>query len=300
MKVEDIKIPLTNLDKVFWPKSGIRKYDLIDYYLQISDTILPYLKDRPQNLHRHPDGIEKDGFYQKNMEKQNLEPWVKTTSIYSKSTNENIEYLLCQNEATLLYLANLGCIELNPWNSRIKHLNKPDYAIIDLDPSNENSFDDVIEVAQAAKLVLDELKVKTYCKTSGATGLHIFFPLKAKYTYSRARDFTKILCEEINERIPKLTTLQRPLKKRNGRIYLDYLQNSKGQSIAATYCVRPVKNATVSAPLDWKEVKKGLKTEDFNITNMPKRIKEKGDLFKELNTDSINIETILKQLSDNK
>lgn len=294
LEINGVVVPFSNLEKVYWPESGLRKYDLIDYYIRVSDIILPYLKDRPQNLHRHPNGISSEGFYQKDMDETVLKPWMETVEVFSKSNEKELNYLLCQNEATLLYMANLGCIEINPWNSRKNTLNKPDYAIIDLDPSEKNTFEEVIETAQATKEVLDELGIQGFCKTSGSTGIHIFLPLQAKYSYEEARDFTKLICYQILQKLPKLTTLERIKSKRGNRIYLDYLQNRKGQTIAAPYCVRPKPGATVSAPLEWNEVKKGLQIRDFHIQNVAERIKKKGDLFKPVLEKGIDMEKVLE------
>lgn len=280
LEVGGLNVPISNLEKVLWPDEGYTKYDLIDYYLNISNYILPYLKGRPQNLNRHPNGIKSPGFYQKDNE--NLPQWIETQKVFSKSSNKDINYLLCQNEASLLYMANLGCIEINPWHSRVSNLDMPDYIIIDLDPSKENTFEEVITVAQAAKEVLDIAKIIGFCKTSGSSGLHIYIPLNAKYSYEEARNFTKLLCYFIEQKVPKLTSMVRAVKDRKGKIYLDYLQNRQGQTIAAPYCVRPKIGAPVSAPLEWKEVKSGLKILDFNIKNFQNRIQEKGDLFTEI------------------
>lgn len=297
LEIEGNAVPFSNLEKIYWPKSGLKKYDLIDYYLHISEIILPYLIDRPQNLHRHPNGIKGQSFYQKDMDEKTLKPWMQTHKIFSSSNQEELTYLLCQNEATLLYMANLGCIEINPWNSRIQHLEKPDYTIIDLDPSENNTFEEVIETAQATHAVLEEFGIQSFCKTSGSTGMHIFLPLKAQYSYEESRDFTKLICIHIQQKIPGLTTLERTKSKRGGKIYLDYLQNRKGQTIAAPYCVRPKEGAPVSAPLEWKEVKKGLKIQDFHIKNMPKRIKEKGDLFNGMLNASIDMFEVLERMN---
>ena len=297
LEVDGKNVKLTNLDKVYWPDSGLRKYDLIDYYIQVSEYILPYLKDRAQNLHRHPNGIQKEGFYQKDNEGL-IENWIETTRIHSKSGDRDIEYLLCQDEATLLYMANLGCIEINPWNSRIGNLNNPDYAVIDLDPSDKNSFDEVIEVALVAKELLSEADIKSYLKTSGSSGLHIYLPLQGEYSYEEARNFTKLLCYFILERTPGLTSMERAVKNRKGKIYLDYLQNRRGQTLASAYCVRPKKGAPVSAPLQWKELDKGLKITDFNIQNMPERLAEKGDIFKAVLHDKIDMEKALERLNN--
>ncbi|SDS11590.1 DNA ligase D [Gramella sp. MAR_2010_147] len=297
LEVNGKDVKLTNLDKIYWPDSGLRKYDLIDYYIKISDYILPYLKDRPQNLHRHPNGIDKKGFYQKDNEGL-LESWVETEQIYSKSADKQIKYLLCQNEATLLYMANLGCIEINSWNSRINNLENPDYSVIDLDPSNENTFDEVIEVAQVAQEILNEAKIKAYLKTSGSSGLHIYLPLQAGYSHEEARDFTKLICYFIQERTKGLTSMERAVKNRKGKIYLDYLQNRRGQTLASAYCVRPKPGAPVSTPLGWKELKKGIKITDFNIQNMPERLEKNGDIFQPVLLDKIDMEEALSHLNE--
>ena len=296
LEVDGIEVAFTNLDKVYWPESGLRKYDLIDYYIKVSDYILPYLKDRPQNLHRHPNGIKKEGFYQKDTE--DIPDWVETYSIYSKSSDRDISYLLCQNQPTLLYMANLGCIEINPWNSRIHQLEYPDYTVIDIDPSDKNTFEEVIEVGQAAYEVLKSADIKGFCKTTGSSGLHIYIPLEAKYTYEEGRDFTKLLCYLIQEKLPELTSMERALKSRKGKIYLDYLQNRRGQTLAAPYCARPKIGAPVSAPLGWKELRSGLKILDFNIKNMPDRLETSGDWFKGVLGTGIDMEKALEKLND--
>ena len=296
LEIDGNRVNFTNLEKIYWPDSGLRKYDLIDYYLKISEHIIPYLKDRPQSLHRHPNGINKTGFFQKDNEGL-LENWIETVKIYSKSSDKDIEYMLCQNEATLLYMANLGCIEINPWSSRIQNLDKPDYTVIDLDPSDKNSFEEVIEVAQIAKEILDAADIEAYCKTSGSKGLHIYIPLAAEYSYNEARDFTKLICYFIQERSEGLTSMERAVKNRKGKIYLDYLQNRRGQTLVSAYCVRPRKNAPVSAPLEWDELKSGLKITDFNLKNMPERLEEKGDLFSKVLESKLNMEASLERLN---
>ena len=295
LEVDGISVPLSNLEKIYWPDNGYTKYDLIDYYLNISEVILPYLKDRPQNLHRHPNGINQPSFYQKDNE--TLPIWAETVKIYSESSKKEIDYLLCQNQATLLYMANLGCIEINPWNSPTTNLENPTYTVIDIDPSETNSFEQVIEVALAAKEVLDLAKIKAYVKTSGSSGIHIYIPLNGKYSYEEARDFTKLLCYYIKEKLPKLTSMERAVKSRKDKIYLDYLQNRRAQTLAAPYCVRPKPGATVSAPLSWKEVKPGLQLLDFTIKTMPNRIEKIGDWFKPVLGKGIDMETAIDNLS---
>ncbi|HLW20952.1 MAG TPA: DNA ligase D [Cyclobacteriaceae bacterium] len=295
LEVNGYAVPISNLDKIYWPESSITKFHLIDYYLAIADFILPYLKDRPQNLHRYPEGIHKESFYQKDT--AGIFPhWIDTVDVYSKSNGKEIKYMLCQHEATLLYMANLGCIEINPWNSRQDALEFPDYAVIDIDPSDKNTFEEVIEVAQVAKEVIDRIQIEAFCKTSGSSGMHIYIPLGAQYTHDESRDFTKLLCYLVHEELPELTSMERQVDKRKGKIYLDFLQNRKGQTLAAPYCVRPKPGATVSTPLEWEEVKPGLDMHAFNIFTMMGRLKEKPDLFKGVLQEGINIEKALERL----
>lgn len=277
MEVDGVSLSFTNLDKIYWPESGYTKYDLIDYYLHISEYILPFLKDRPQNMHRHPNGIHKESFYQKDNE--TLPDWVPVFEVYSESSGRKINYLLCQNEATLLFMANLGCIEINPWNSMIDAIEKPSWAVIDIDPSKNNNFSQVKEVALATKEVLDLAGIEGFCKTSGSTGMHIYLPMGGQYSYDEVRDFTKLLCFLIKEKLPDLTTLERMISKRGDRIYLDFLQNRYGQTLAAPYCVRPKPGAPVSAPIEWYEITDQLEILDFNITNMFERLRKKGNIF---------------------
>ncbi|HSU51117.1 MAG TPA: non-homologous end-joining DNA ligase, partial [Segetibacter sp.] len=269
----------TNITKVFFPDEGITKGEVLDYYERMASLIIPYLKDRPESLFRTPNGINQKGFFQKDAGSE-APSWVKHIPLYSDSVNKDIDYILCNDAATLLYLANLGCIEINPWHSRIKSLDNPDYLIIDIDPSDNNTFEQVIEAAQVVKQILDQAGATSICKTSGASGLHIYVPLGGKYDYDQAKDFANIVCMMANAQIPEFTTLERSLTKRSkNQIYMDYLQNRKGQTIACVYSLRPKKGATVSTPLDWSEVKKGLSPQQFTIYTIEERIKKKGDLF---------------------
>ena len=271
---------LTHLDKVFWPKEGYAKRDLIDYYWRMAEWILPYLKNRPQALNRHPDGIEGEGFFQKNIT-QPPPPWVKTVPIFSESGDKNIRYLICQNRDTLLYEANLGCIEINAWNSSIPHLDSPDYIVLDFDPL-ETSFPYVVEAVLAAKAVLDEIGLPAFCKTSGATGMHIYIPLEPRFSHEQAREMAHLVCLVVNRRYPDLTSLERSPAKRRGRIYLDYLQNRRGSTMAAPYALRPREGAPASLPLEWREVKAGLDPAEFNIRTVPERLARKGDAWRDL------------------
>ena len=288
------ELKLTNLDKIYFPKEKITKGDVIEYYGKIAPYILPYLKDRPESLNRHPNGITGKNFFQKDVD--HMPPaWVKTKKIYSESNDADINYLICEDKETLLYMANLGCIEINPWFSTIKHLTKPDYAVLDLDPE-DIGFEKVVEVAQEAHKILEKIKVPNFCKTSGATGLHIYIPLGAKYTYDQAKDFVHLLGMLVNKKLPTITSLERSPKKRQKRIYLDFLQNRKGQTLAAPYSLRPKPGATVATPLEWKEVKKGLTPQQFNIKNIFARIKQKGDLFKPVLGIGVDLKKALKNI----
>ncbi|HVO72781.1 MAG TPA: DNA ligase D [Ignavibacteriaceae bacterium] len=292
------KVKVLNLEKIFWPEEGYTKGDLIEYYRKISKYILPYLKGRPESLNRHPNGIDEKSFYQKDVSQLTAD-WLETAEIYSESNKKNVEYFICSDEASLIYMANLGCIEINPWFSRIQSVDNPDYAVIDLDPV-DISFEEVIKTAVVAKEVLDKGKIKSFCKTSGATGMHIYIPLKAKYNYEIASNFTHLICRIINGRIPKITSLERNPQKRKGKVYLDYLQNRAGQTLAAPYSLRPRKGAPVSAPLMWDEVKPGLYPEKFNIKSIFKRLEKIGDIFSGVLVEEISIESCLKNLENKK
>jgi bifunctional non-homologous end joining protein LigD len=243
------KVKITNREKLFWPKEGITKGDVIDYYRSMADYILPYLKGRPESLKRNPNGILGDAFYHKDAAGDAPE-WVDRKKIFSESVNKEINYIICNNKPSLIYLANLGCIELNPWHSTIDALDKPDYMVIDIDPSEKNTFDDVIETALVFKELFDQTGTESYCKTSGATGMHVYVPMEKKYSYEQVKNFAHLVCMLAQTQLPSLTTLERSMSKRNKKhIYLDYLQNRRGQTIAAAYCLRPKIGAPVSMPL---------------------------------------------------
>ncbi len=292
--VSNIQLKLSHLDKIFWPDDKISKGDLIDYYRAMHSFILPHLKNRPQSQHRYPNGINGMSFYQKNM--TDAPDWAETISIKSDSTGETVHYLVCNNEATLVYMANLACIEIHPWNSRIGSLDNPDWIVLDIDPGEKNSFEQVIETSLVIKSILDKAKAPGFPKTSGATGMHIYVPMGAKYSYEQGRDFAHIIAELAQAQLPDFTTTIRNTKLRGDKIYIDYLQNSKGQTLASAYSVRPKRGATVSTPLLWKEVKPGLSPSDFTIKNVPARVKKTGDLFKEVLGKGIELEKCLKLL----
>jgi bifunctional non-homologous end joining protein LigD len=268
---------LTHLEKVYWPEDGYTKGDLIDYYRELAPVLLPHLKDRPMSLHRHPNGIAGASFFQKDVSKQPPPAWVETVTIPSES-GDAPTYCLCQNEASLLYLANLGCIELNPWNSRVGSLERPDFLIIDLDPE-AIPFPRVIEAALAVRRALEDAGAGCLCKTSGKRGLHVCVPLGARYDYDQARQFAQLLATLVNRELPGSTSLERSPARRQKRVYLDYLQNRRGQTLAAPYSVRPAPGAPVSTPLRWSEVKRGLDPGRFTIRTIGKRLERLGDLW---------------------
>ncbi len=295
MKVGKFDVNVTNRHKIFWPDEGYTKGDVIDYYDKISKYILPHLKNRPLSLKRNPNGIRDEGFYHKDAG-ENAPEYVDVYKVESESSNKIIDYIVGNNKATLLYLANLGCIEINPWNSTTQKPDHPSWMVIDIDPSDKNKFTDVVDVALVTKDVLDKAGVKCYCKTSGASGLHVYVPMKNKYDYDTVKDFAHIVASLVQEQLPRTTSLERSLKKRGSKIYVDYLQNRSGQTLASVYSLRPRKGATVSTPLDWKEVNHKLHPSQFTIENIHARLEKKGDLFKPVLTGSTNIEKALKAL----
>ncbi|MBD3581286.1 DNA ligase D [Flavobacterium selenitireducens] len=289
-KINGHDLKFTNLSKVYWPEDGFTKRDLFNYYYQIADYILPYLKDRPLSLNRFPGGIHGKSFYQKDV-KDKAPDWAKTFP-YTTSDGEDKEYLVGDQEDTLLWMATLGCIEMNPWFSTVKHPDHPDYCVIDLDP-DENTFEQVIEVAQEVRKILDAIGIPGYPKTSGSTGIHIYIPLGAKYSYDQSQMFAKLIVTLIHNQLSDFTSLERQIKNRGGKMYLDFLQNRPGATIAGPYSLRPKIGATVSMPLDWSEVKPGLKMSDFTISNAVARVKSVGDLFKGTLEKGIDMEKAL-------
>jgi bifunctional non-homologous end joining protein LigD len=272
-------IKFTNLSKVYWPESNVTKRDMLNYYYQAAPYILPYLKNRPQSLNRFPNGIHGKSFYQKDVTGK-VPEWV-DTYLYHSSDNKDVDkhFFVPQDESGLLLMASMGCIEMNPWSSTVDKPDHPDWCIIDLDP-DKNSFDQVIEAAKITKEVLDHAGIPCYCKTSGSTGLHIYIPLGANYTYEESKEFARMIVTIVHEEIPAYTSIERAVADRKGKMYLDFLQNRPQATLAAPYSLRPKPGAPVSMPLHWDEVKKGLKITDFTIFNAISRLKETGDLFK--------------------
>ncbi|MET0464827.1 MAG: DNA ligase D [Chitinophagaceae bacterium] len=294
-KIGGHELKFTNLNKIFWPTEKITKGELINYYYQIAPYLLPYLKDRPESMNRYPNGIKGKSFYFKNV-KGKVPDWMQTYDIYSETDKEHKEYLVANDEATLLHMINMGCIELNPWTSTIHKPDHPTFCMIDLDP-DKNTFDQVIEAAQVTKAILDDLGVPSYCKTSGSTGLHIYIPFGNKYTYEQSKEFARIIATLVNRELPRFTTLERQISNRKGKMYIDFLQNRAHATIACAYSVRPKPGATVSMPLEWDEVKKGLKMSDFTIANAIDRVKSKGDIFKPVLGKGIDLKKVISKVA---
>ncbi len=293
-KISGHPLKFTNLSKLYWPKEKITKRDMLNYYYQVAPYILPYLKNRPQSMNRHPDGINGESFYFKDVTGKAPE-WVETFPYTSSANDRDRNYLVAKDEASLLYMASLGCIEMNPWHSRVETEDYPDWCIIDLDPA-KTTFEQVIEAANITKGVLDGMGITAYPKTSGSTGIHIYIPLGAKYTYEQSKEFARVVATMVHEEIPTYTSIERAVKNRSGKMYIDFLQNRPQATVSAPYSLRPKPGATVSMPLYWEEVKKGLKMSDFTINNAIARIRREGDIFKPVIGKGINLEKIVKSL----
>lgn len=268
---------------------------MLAYYEQMAEHILPFLKNKPISLHRFPNGIAEDGFFQKDVDTDNIPNWVKTAPIHSESTGKETDYIICNNKATLLYIANLGSIEINPWLSTYQKPEYPDFAVLDLDP-NGADFQEVIRVAKTAHKIFEELEVPAFLKTSGSTGLHIYIYVNKKYTYEVVRDFIQLVAQMVQERHPDTTSTVRDPKKRKGLIYLDFLQNRRGQTIAAPYSLRPKEGATVSTPLQWNELTSKLRISNYTIKSVLKRVAEMKDPWESLWERGVNIKKALSKL----
>ncbi|MGI6604130.1 MAG: DNA polymerase domain-containing protein [Firmicutes bacterium] len=276
--VDGRELTLTNLSKVFWPEDGYTKADLIHYYTEIFSYLAPYLRDRPLVVTRYPNGIFGKSFYQKNL--PNYAPeWIETVAVPTESEKRVIRFPVCQDLSTLLWLVNQGAVELHPWLSRRDKLDYPDFAVFDLDPDPPSSIVEARQVAQVLQRFLTALGLQVVIKTSGATGLHLYVPLAREETYEEVRDFCGLVAQAVAAELPDLATVERKVAKRQGKVYIDWLQNIRGQTICAPYSVRPLPHAPVSTPLRSEEVEEV--TGGCNIKTMRRRIKEEGELFRE-------------------
>lgn len=291
VKAGEYALDLTSLDRVYWTDAGLTKADLIRYYYQISDYILPYLENRPIIMKRYPTGILGQSFHQHDVDE--VPEFVRTITLEAEDRGlHTVDYVVCDNLQTHLYLANLGAIERHPWHSRVDNLDFPDWFVFDLDPGEETEFETICEAAVSTKEIIERFGLKSYAKTSGSRGIHVYVPIEAKYPYEQVTDLAERIAKMVARENPKTATVERSKQKRKkNQIYVDFLQNAYGKSVVAPYSVRPKAGATVSAPLDWSEVeKKQISIKDFTIESMPERIKKKGDLFKAVLIDKQSLE----------
>jgi bifunctional non-homologous end joining protein LigD len=268
----DRAVRLTNLDKVFWPEEGYTKGDLIDYYRTISPWILRYLRDRPLVMTRYPDGIKGKSFFQKDAPGFGPD-WLRKERMWSEHGGREIDYFVCDDEASLLYVINLGTIPLHVWSSRVGSLQRPDWCILDLDPKGA-PMGNVVKVALAARRLCDEIELKAYLKTSGSTGLHVLIPLGRQCTFEDGRMLGELLARVLVAELGEIATIARALDARDGKVYIDFLQNGHGKLLVAPFCVRPVPGAQVSTPLRWSEATSRLDPSRFTIETVPGRLKK--------------------------
>jgi bifunctional non-homologous end joining protein LigD len=272
---EERSVRFTNLDKTFWPDEKYTKGDLISYYRAISPWILEYLKDRPVVMTRFPDGIQGKSFFQKDAP-QFAPDWLRREKMWSDQGGREIDYFVCDDEPSLLYVINLGTIPLHIWSSRIATLATPDFCILDLDPKDA-PFSDVIKLAIAARKLCEEIELPAYPKTSGSTGLHVLIPLGRQCTFEQSKQLGELLALVLERQHRHIATTARAIGKRGSKVYIDYLQNGHGKLIVSPFCARPVPAASVSMPLDWSEVNAKLDPKKFTIKTAPKRMEKRGD-----------------------
>lgn len=276
LEIDRERVSLTSLDRVYWPEEKLTKFDLLCYYLRIGPYILPFLKDRPAILQRYPRGIKAPMFFQQDL--GSAPAFIKTVRLTNQEGRE-LDYAVFTTVASMLHFVNQGNIEQHPWHSTIKHLSKPDYLMLDLDPK-QAPWENVLKVALVCREVLDELKLPGLPKTSGSSGIHIYVPLKPKIEFGKIAAIAEALATEVAQRAPKIATVQRSLAKREKQqVYVDAMQNARGKTIAAAYSARAKPGATVSMPLTWKQVERGVKISDFTIQNAPKLVEKNGDAW---------------------
>jgi bifunctional non-homologous end joining protein LigD len=279
IELDGKRVRLSHLNKVYFPESGYTKRELLAYYYRMADFILPFLRDRLLVLRRYPDGIKGQAFFQKDM-REGLPDWFKTVPVDSEERGKQIHYATADDRASLLFLTSLGCIDHNPWSSRYEDLDHPDYFFFDLDPSEGTEFSVAVTIAGALHEKLQELRLASFLKTSGATGIHIYIPVEPVYTYEQLRTFAEIVARTVTSEHPNLVTNERSVAKRPaGRILIDVQQNAHGRPLAAPYSVRAFPKAPVSAPILPQELRKNLRPETLNIKTVFARLKEKGDLW---------------------
>jgi bifunctional non-homologous end joining protein LigD len=270
-------LALTHLGKAFWPDEGITKRDLLTYYLRVAPHLLPHLKDRPMVLRRYPNGVQDDGFFMKQAP-AHRPAWVETVSVRQRA--RTADFVLVQDLPTLLWVVNLGCIDLNPWYARADDLERPDLLYFDLDPGDDAPFSQVREGALAVHEALATLGMPAYVKTTGSRGLHVVVPIVRGPVQGDVWAFSKALARELSGRHPRLFTVDYALARRpRDRVLIDHKQNARGQTLASIYSVRPRPRAPVSTPLTWKEVGRDVAIEDYRLDNVLRRLGRRGDLW---------------------
>jgi bifunctional non-homologous end joining protein LigD len=276
--VDGVRVPVTSLERIYWPDEKITKFELLSYYLRVSSLIMPYLKNRPAILQRWPRGIKAPMFFQQDFE--SAPAFIKTVRLVNQQGRE-IDYGVFTTAASLLYFTNLGSIEQHPWHSTTAKLNKPDWIAIDLDPK-QAPWENVLQVALTAKKVCDDVGLNAFPKTSGSSGIHVYIPLKPTNEYDRVAEFSRLLASEIAGRVPKIATVERAIAKRGkAQVYVDWMQNARGKSLASVFTARAKPGATVSMSLTWKQIEQGAKISDFTVRNVPALLKKKGDAWAE-------------------
>ena len=276
--IDGKEVRLTNLEKVYFPETGFTKGDLLQYYAEISPALLPHLHDRAMVMKRYPNGIEGDFFFMKRAPTPRPE-WIEVCSI-SHGSGNIIDFPIVQDLATLLWVINLGCIDLNPWYARCEDYNRPDFLHFDLDPVPGADFARVRETALLVKRALDELGMTSYAKTTGSKGIHVYVPIVRGPLQKQVWGFAKGLAQTLEQHDPALITAEYRIAKRpHGRVLVDYNQNAWGRTLSSVYSVRPRPGAPVSAPVTWEEVEQGIAIEDFSVFNVPARVAQIGDLW---------------------
>ena len=274
-------VKLTNLDKVFWSESGITKGDLLQYYADVSAVLLPHLRDRAMVMKRYPNGARGKMFFMKRAPSPRPD-WIETCAIEHESGNI-IDFPMVQDLPSLLWVVNLGCIDLNQWYARCDDVDRPDYLHFDLDPVPGATFARVLEAALIVRDAVESLDMPTLVKTTGSKGMHLYIPIVRGPTQKQVWTFAKSLAQTLADRHPKLLTAEyRVAKRPRGRVLVDYNQNAWGRTLASVYSPRPKPRAPVSTPLTWTEVERGVAIEDFRMDNVPRRVARLGDLWKPL------------------
>ena len=272
------QVSVTSLDRIYWPDEKLTKFDLLSYYLKVADYIMPYLRDRPAILQRWPRGIKAPMFFQQDLD--TAPEFIKTASLINQEGRQ-LDYGVYTTVASLVHFVTLGTIEQHPWHSTVKKLDKPDWIAIDLDPKSA-PWENVLQVAEVVKEVADEIGLQAFPKTSGSSGIHIYVPLKPANDYDKVAEFARLFASEVAGRAPRIATVERTIAKRKStQVYVDWMQNARGKSLASAFTARAKPKGTVSMPLTWKQISQGVKIADFTITNVPELLEKTGDAWAE-------------------